>query len=532
MLQINGSRYCEYCMEPLEGEVCLRPHPAAEPMPMALRPGTVLMQQYVIGAPLGRGGFGITYPAYDVTNRRKVAIKEYFPSSIAFREGSESCTVGVTENQKELFGTGAEKFYDEARLIAQFNGKKGIIDVYEFFYANNTAYYVMEYLEGVDLKKYVRSRGGRIGEAEALRIAEAVCGALTHVHSRGVLHRDISPDNIFMCRDGRVVLIDFGAARRVLSEQSQSLSVILKQSFAPLEQYQRKGNQGPWTDIYALGMTLYYCVTGTTPDDAASRLMEPALHYPPNVVLSPGFVQLIEHMTQVNAERRAQSSYEVIDLLAALRATGGMPFARLRGGLNDSLTSVPTRGVPVDNVPPRPYVIQPPVMLPPVAPAAPKKGLGAGRVIALLAGAVLVVLAAIFAVGEINKRSLPPDDDPLQTQTSYYTESEWSVYVTAGDVQFDFQNDYATLSRSGNVIFNMRFDGPENESIGVYYEIEFPDGTTEERTLAGAVFKGDEYCCGWYDDSRYSGESGIISVYIYDSTTDALLGTGWVEIAD
>jgi serine/threonine protein kinase len=149
--------------------------------------------------------------------------------------------------------------------------------VYEFFYENNTAYFTMEYLSGCDLKGHLKKNSTNMSEAEVTYIMSKVSDALMIVHSTGVLHRDIKPDNIYICDDGTVKLIDFGAARQILGEESKSLSVILTPGYAPLEQYQRRGKQGQWTDIYALGATIYYAVTGVVIDDAMSRLDDESL---------------------------------------------------------------------------------------------------------------------------------------------------------------------------------------------------------------------------------------------------------------
>ena len=234
--------------------------------------GTMLMGRFITGKVLGKGGFGITYLAYDLKNDRKVAIKEYMPDNLSYRSPGSSLVSTYSGEKEEFFKQGSEKFYEEAKTISKFNGHPNIINVYEFFYENNTAYFVMEYVEGVDLKSYVMQKGGKIPEEECIRLLLPVMDALIVVHSIGILHRDISPDNIYITKDGNVKLLDFGAARQVLGEKSKSLSVILKQGFAPFEQYQTRGNQGPWTDIYSLAATIYYCLVGKVPEAAMDRI--------------------------------------------------------------------------------------------------------------------------------------------------------------------------------------------------------------------------------------------------------------------
>jgi len=320
MLNINNQNLCEYCFEQLPGKTkscpcCPGEHNITK-YPTALPEKTILVGRYSVGKVLGKGGFGITYLCYDLKEGKKVAIKEYFPDTLAHRNTGETAVTSYDDARLESFRIGAEKFYEEAKMVARFNGNPNIISVYEFFYENNTAYFVMEYLSGTDMKGYLEQHGGRISESEVLYIAKRAIEALMIIHSTGVLHRDISPDNIFICDNGDVKLIDFGAARQVIADASNSLSVILKHGFAPIEQYQRKGKQGAWTDIYALGASMYYSITGKLPDDAMSRLEEPALDFSG---VSPKFAAVIDRMLAVKADDRYRTVFEVLN---DLNATG------------------------------------------------------------------------------------------------------------------------------------------------------------------------------------------------------------------
>ena len=283
--------------------------------------GTMLAGRYAVGQVLGKGGFGITYKAYDTVAGKVVAIKEYYPNGIVYRETG---TTGVTVSDAvhtENFQTGAGKFYEEAKTVSRFNGNPNIVGVYEFFYENNTVYYVMEFLEGMDLKRFIKANGGKLCQEKALYVAEVMTEALTITHSLNVLHRDISPDNIFVLNTGEIKLIDFGAARQVLAEQSKSLSVILKQGFAPLEQYQRRGKQGAWTDIYALGATLYYVLTGTVMDDATERIEQENIGDAEQYGVNPEFWKIIEKCVAVRPENRYQSVLELKRALDGLALT-------------------------------------------------------------------------------------------------------------------------------------------------------------------------------------------------------------------
>ena len=326
MLTVNGTNLCPLCFSEIAhgAKVCTHCNGVTNlsRYPSALKEGTILAGRYAIGRVLGKGGFGITYLCYDLKEQRKVAIKEYLPDTLVHRNSGDT-VVGTYPGEKtESFEAGAKKFYEEAKLVSRFNGNPNIISVYEFFYENNTTYFVMEYLDGVDLKTYISQRGGKIDEGEVLYITNKVAEALMIVHSTGILHRDISPDNIFICSNNDIKLIDFGAARQVLSEASKSMSVILKQGFAPLEQYQRKGNQGPWTDIYALGATIYYSIKGEVLDDAMSRLEDENLNLDG---ISPELGEVLKKMLAVKVGDRYQSVIEFKSELSGLEIEPKMP---------------------------------------------------------------------------------------------------------------------------------------------------------------------------------------------------------------
>ena len=321
MLNINGKKLCGNCFNSIKNEPC--PYcgykkSTYKPEPGALPVESVLMGRYSVGEVLGKGGFGVTYKAYDTRNDRIVAVKEYYPNGLVHRD-TGTTQISVSSSQyEENFKTGADKFYNEAKTVARFNGSPNIVNVYEFFYENSTVYYSMEFLDGVDLKHYAKSLGGRIPQEKALYIMNIITDALLIAHSMNVLHRDISPDNIFVTKDGGIKLIDFGAARQVLAEQSKSLSVILKQGFAPLEQYQRRGKQGPWTDIYALGATVFYILTGKLPDEATERLDYPDIGNAADYGVDESFWEIIRKCMEVRSADRYQSINQLKEALNGL----------------------------------------------------------------------------------------------------------------------------------------------------------------------------------------------------------------------
>ena len=239
-----------------------------------LRKGTRLIGRYTVEGVLGQGGFGITYLGMDELHKKKVAIKEFFPQGIVTRNIEYEDTVTVTlVGEKENYDKGKERFLKEAQTMAMFSKDKGIVKALDFFEINNTAYIVMEYLEGVTLKQYLRENK-RIDAEDLVELLVPLIESLDEIHSQGLIHRDISPDNIMVLPDGRIKLMDFGAARDYTEFGEKSLSIVLKPGYAPPEQYQTHGVQGPWTDIYALCATMYKCITGENPPDAIDRLVD------------------------------------------------------------------------------------------------------------------------------------------------------------------------------------------------------------------------------------------------------------------
>ncbi|HCJ09407.1 MAG TPA: hypothetical protein DHV96_13935 [Lachnospiraceae bacterium] len=239
-----------------------------------LKPGVVLKERYKIEEVIGAGGFGITYRAWDPLLQSYVAIKEYYPSGIATRSADSSkVCVPVGQEQRE-YHRGRIRFLKEAQDVARFQSEPNIVSIYDYLEENDTAYMVMEYLHGCTLKQYIREHGGRLDTDHILHICLSVLDALAVVHKAGMIHRDISPENIFICEDLTVKLIDFGAAKQVYLDGEQTMSVVLKPGYAPPEQYAKKDKQGPWTDIYALGATLYFAATGEKPEESFGRVLE------------------------------------------------------------------------------------------------------------------------------------------------------------------------------------------------------------------------------------------------------------------
>lgn len=243
-----------------------------------LRPKTILAGKYMLGKVLGEGGFGITYLGWDLNLEQKIAIKEYFPVGLATRDmrNDDSALFSIVSGDKQKFySMGLNNFALEAKNLAKFQNLPGVVSVKDFFYENQTAYLVMEYLDGINLKQYMVSEKKKcFSEEETLKIMKPIIDALIMIHKTGLIHRDISPENIIMTKDGLIKLIDFGAARMAVGAETQSLTVLLKHGYAPIEQYQTSGKQGPWTDVYALCATMYYLISGIVPQAAIDRIME------------------------------------------------------------------------------------------------------------------------------------------------------------------------------------------------------------------------------------------------------------------
>ena len=283
------NRLCMGCMQEYDDKFEVCPHcgyafntPAKQSY--HIPPGSVLEQRYIVGKVLGFGGFGVTYLGWDYLMERKVAIKEYLPSEFATRMPTQQKVTVYSGEKEEQFKEGLAKTLDEARRLAKFEAVPGIVQIYDCFEANGTSYIVMEFLEGMSLKEYLAEHGKMTVE-QAIPVILQIAAAMEAVHKAGILHRDIAPDNIYVLNPDepdalQVKLLDFGAARYATTKHSKSLSVIIKPGYAPEEQYRSRGDQGTWTDVYALAATFYKMITGVTPEDAMERSVKDEVKKP------------------------------------------------------------------------------------------------------------------------------------------------------------------------------------------------------------------------------------------------------------
>lgn len=269
-------KICMGCMEEYDESLSVCPHCGyvenTKPAEVYhMMPGSILAKKYIVGRTLGYGGFGVTYIGRDMELQRKVAIKEYLPGEFSTRIPGQTMVTVYEDEKHEQFQSGITKFMDEAKRLAKFQDSAGIVHIYDSFFENETAYIVMEYIEGETVKEKLE-REGKIPVDEALKLILPIVAAMKEVHAEGIIHRDISPDNIMVDKEGNAKLIDFGASRYATTTHSKSLSVLIKYGYAPMEQYQSGGQQGTWTDVYALAATFYTMVTGVVPEDSLKRL--------------------------------------------------------------------------------------------------------------------------------------------------------------------------------------------------------------------------------------------------------------------
>ena len=281
-----------------------------------LAPGEILNHKYIVGTAIDSGGFGIIYRAWDAQMEQVVAIKEYFPNGVVSRVPGQNDVIIYSGKNREVFRKGVDRFLVEARNMAEFS-QPDIVALYDYFEENNTAYIVMEYLDGVSFKEYLKERSGRIPSEEVVDITLHVLAALEEIHSHHIIHRDISPDNIFLCSNHRVKVIDFGAARFSSGEESSNFSTIVKPGYAPAEQYRTKSRQGPFTDLYALGACMYQAATGEKPQESLARAMHDDLRPPKelNPEVPEYLSDIIMKAMAMDEDERFQSSEEFIKAL-------------------------------------------------------------------------------------------------------------------------------------------------------------------------------------------------------------------------
>ena len=394
---------------------------------LAVPIGTILDGRYLIGKVLGVGGFGITYLGYDLTLDYKVAVKEYMPSGYATRAEDKYTLTVTSSSQQKAYDEGLDKFLSEARTLAKFHDTTNIVSVQDFFKENNTAYFVMEYVDGESLKDYLDRNGGRISYADASKILIPIMRALSKVHEQGLIHRDISPDNISITSSGQPKLLDFGAARSAYGE-NKSVSVILKHGLAPIEQYSNHGNMGPWTDVYAMGATMYRSITGILPPESIERIHADSIRTPSSmgIAIPPYAEMALMKALAVNPESRFPNIEQFIAALngaaARVAAPPQMPMTQaapvaatvaqpvLRPVITPAAQApvyATTQSVGYPPVQPvtsysQTYGVTPNGMSSAPAAEQKKKGMSKGAVAGIIIGVVALVITVVGTITAIN----------------------------------------------------------------------------------------------------------------------------------
>ena len=322
---MEDKKYCMNCMQPLSWDgTCPHCGLAAEKIsdaPHHIPHGSKLFHgKYLVGRVLGEGGFGITYIGLDLTLLIAVAIKEYFPNGLVWRKCDKTRSsyqvTPYTPESKVLFERGKDDFLKEARVLSQFGTQEGIVCTRSFFEENDSVYLVMDYVRGGSIKDYVK-RNGPFSPQNCWNILHNPIRALLDLHQRGLVHQDVSPDNVIINAEGNGVLIDFGAVRHANAIDDKTRTSIYKQGFSAYEQLEKRGQRGPWTDVYSLCATIYYMLTGQAPIDATERVfndtIKPLWEYP--VDITKDVAEVIMHGLAVESSTRLQTLDELYETL-------------------------------------------------------------------------------------------------------------------------------------------------------------------------------------------------------------------------
>ena len=405
---------------------CGRAYGSANAETFALKPGTILEGKYLVGEMLGQGGFGITYIGFDLLLEQKVAIKEYYPMSTGMvsRKGHStvvwsSAMMGKTGTQK-----GFDSFLKEARKMAKLGGIPGVVGVKSVFIQNETAYIVMDFIEGETLLKKLQ-KNGPMDFDSCVKLMTPIMQALAEVHEHGIIHRDISPDNIMVRPDGKLILLDLGAAKDLDIQGNdgsvQSSQMVAKHGFSPIEQYSKSGKVGPWTDIYAMAATIYYCCTGILPPPATDRTIDDTLACQP--LLTQTQFGILADCMRMRPQDRPQSMDTLLQMLTHPQGeVKAEPFKVVP-------EAEPPKPVEPEKAPPKPAEpkVEPaetkpePQPTPPPQPDAKQKRLFP----AWWAAVVVIVLGIIIGVTRISSAApftaakTPSADAYTMVQTSY-----------------------------------------------------------------------------------------------------------------
>ena len=406
---------------------CGRAYGSANAETFALKPGTILEGKYLVGEMLGQGGFGITYIGFDLLLEQKVAIKEYYPMSTGMvsREGHStvvwsSAMMGKTGTQK-----GFDSFLKEARKMAKLGGIPGVVGVKSVFIQNETAYIVMDFIEGETLLKKLQ-KNGPMDFDSCVKLMTPIMQALAEVHEHGIIHRDISPDNIMVRPDGKLILLDLGAAKDLDIQGNdgsvQSSQMVAKHGFSPIEQYSKSGKVGPWTDIYAMAATIYYCCTGILPPPATDRTIDDTLACQP--LLTQTQFGILADCMRMRPQDRPQSMDTLLQILTHPQGEA-KPFDKVP-------ETEPIEQEARESAPPKPMETEPVVQKtqpinsevqptqPPRHDVKPKRPLPKWLIPGV--AAVVAVIALAISIGSGGKKSAPAPSVKAPTVQTVATE--------------------------------------------------------------------------------------------------------------
>ena len=418
-------RRCMKCMHALAaGETvcpeCGRPYGSVKAESFALKPGTILDGKYLVGEMLGQGGFGITYIGFDLLLEQKIAIKEYFPMSTGMvsREGRSTVVWSDAVMQKSGVEKGFDSFLKEARKMAKLRSIPSVVGVNSVFIQNETAYIVMDFIEGETLLKKLQ-REGPMDYGTCVSLMTPIMQALSEVHKHGIIHRDISPDNIMVQSDGKLILLDLGAAKDLDIQGKdgnvQSSQMVAKHGFSPVEQYGQAGKIGPWTDVYAMAATIYYCCTGVLPPSATDRTIDDTLTCRPR--LTKEQFDVLAFCMSVLPQKRPQNMDALLQIIT--HPAGKTP---------------PVRDVPkTEPVRPETRNLQPPK---------PDPGRPLPKWLIPGIAAAVAVIALIISVGSGGKKSTPASSVKAPAAQTVATEPVPTVpmevhTMAAADYAFD-----------------------------------------------------------------------------------------------
>lgn len=463
---------CLGCMNEFGKEFDICPHcgyvVGTEPENKShLMPGTQLAGRYTLGKTVGHGGFGITYIAWDEKIQKAVAIKEFFPNAFSTRSEGEAQVSCYSRKSEEFLKEGIKKMLDEARRLSKFYRNENIVDIFDYFEENNTAYIVMEYLEGEDLKKYLAERGDRLSPEEAVNLILPVLNALEDMHKANMIHRDISPDNIYLCTNGKVKLLDFGSARLAVEDGAKSLSVMVKKGYTPQEQYASRAKQGPWTDIYAVCATLYRAITGEVPTESLERDYSPLKKFAEFGI--EGYNEL-ERIVFKGLEPNSAERYQNVTVLAV----------ELRQSISGDTVVYEAHPAPE----PKPVEVSAPIAKNDVKAnnqTAPKKN-NIMRIIAV-AAVVLIVLAGIVAAVKFMPDKKPKQDETTTAPSTTIEQTEPTTFSP----ESEHDKETIALYESFLVSEDLRLTNP---AIAAFVEKDFSLLSEKDRDYFDAAELG------------------------------------------